>query len=111
MGIEAALPWINAGTGLISALGGLGGKSAAPAGPAISGAPTMLQNDLDFSGFTVATGQGKADGAKINKTSSDSLTGTPGESTGSGGLSMSPSLILGLAAAAGLLWNQFNGES
>ncbi|MBN9407626.1 MAG: hypothetical protein J0H69_00625 [Burkholderiales bacterium] len=106
------ISWINAGSSLLNALNGGG---AAPAGPAISGAPTMLNNDLDFSGFTVATGQGKADGAKINKTSSDSLSqpGTNAGASASGGLlsNISPGLVLGLAAAAGLLWNQFNGES
>ncbi len=92
--------WITAGASLINALTGGGG---APAGPSISGAPITSKADYDFSGFTVATGNARADGAKITKTSSDSLSGNqPTSSSSSSGIS--GSMILGLAALAGLVW-------
>ncbi len=99
------LEYVQAGTSLLNALNGLGGGAAQP-GVAQSGmGPTTSRSDVDFSGWTVATGGSKADGAKINKTSSDA-TGAAPAAGGIGGLS--PPLILGLAAGAGLLWRTLN---
>jgi hypothetical protein len=39
---------------------------------------------VDFSGFTAATGSARATGATINKTSSDSLSGSPQASESKG---------------------------
>ncbi len=86
------LEWIQAGSQLLNAVGGLGGSP--PPSQAYSGlAPTVSRADLDFSGFTVATGQARADGAKISKTSSDSLSGAPAAAP-------APSGVLGAVALA-----------
>lgn len=98
------LAWIKAGSELLNAVGGLNAGPAAP-GVATSGnAPIGLKSDVDFSGWTVATGNGRADGARINKTSSDALgADTPAAMQNLlGGLS--PITLIALALGAGLLW-------
>lgn len=95
-----ALQWVNAGSSLLSSVGGLQGKGAAP-GYAMSGqGPTISKSDIDFSGFTVATGGATATGANIKKSPADNISAGMGDG-GSGG-SMSPLLIIGLASLAGL---------
>lgn len=99
---EAALPWIKAGSDLLGAVGGLNGKNAEP-GIASSGGTAVINNDADFSGFTVATGKARADGARISKTSSDGV-GTPSASlTGALG-DVSPLWLIGGAVALVMLW-------
>lgn len=108
MGVEAAagaanpaLAWIQAGSSLLNAVGGLGGKSASP-GVATSGnAPIFNTSEQDFSGFTVATSGARATGATIDKVSS-TAGGLP--STLSDLSNLNPMLVLGLAVAAAVLW-------
>lgn len=70
----SALAWLQAGSQLLGAVGGLG---AAPPSSAVSGiAPTISSSAVDFSGFTVATGSARAEGATITKPSSDSVGGS-----------------------------------
>ena len=104
----AVLEWISAGSQLLNAIGGLNGQSAAP-GNALSGnaGATAVRSDVDFSGFTVATGQARADGAKISKTNSDA-TGIP--SAAQSLSSVSPGLLLAGAAALGLVWRFVNSD-
>lgn len=96
----SALQWVNAGSQLLNAVGGLQGKGAAP-GYAMSGqGPSMPKSDVDFSGFTVATGRATANGATIKKNPTDTLGASDG---GSGGGGFSPLLVIGLASLAGLM--------
>ena len=92
-----ALQWVNAGSNLLNSL--KNGAGSAP-GYAMSG-PANSKADVDFSGFTVATGQATANGANIKKSPADQVNGA---SSDAGSSPVSPGLIVGLAAAAGLLW-------
>jgi hypothetical protein len=66
---------ISIATAAASVLGPMLRAPAMPAGPAISGgAPMSSIGEWDFSGFTVATGSGKATGAPNNKTTTQSPT-------------------------------------
>lgn len=92
------LEWIQAGSQLLQAVGGLGGSP--PPSQAYSGmAPTVSRADLDFSGFTVATGSARADGAKISKTSSDALGQTPAAPAQGGSVLGAIALAAGAAFA------------
>lgn len=95
MAIDPA--WIQAGSQL---LGGV--IRSQPAGPSISGAPVSINQDIDFSGFTVGTGGSKVTGAPNNKTFSPS-NGLPAAEDGG---KLLPALIVGSAAIAGFLWNR-----
>lgn len=105
MGASAANPalaWINAGSGLLNAIGGLNGQSAQP-GIATSGnAPIFNTSEQDFSGFTVATSGAKANGATIDKVASNQAGSLP--SALSGLSNINPLVILAIAAAAGIVW-------
>lgn len=96
----STLQWVNAGSGLLNAVGGLNRQTpdytASGMGPTVSGA------DVDFSGFTVATGQAKATGATISKTPSSTFSGAPSDAGAQQGGSFSPALLIGLAAITGM---------
>lgn len=100
------ISWINAGSQLLNAVGGAQAKPAAPGVATSGGAPIGLKADVDFSGWTVATGSGKADGATILKSQSDAL-GTDMQPMAQilGGLS--PVTVIAGALALGLLWRAF----
>lgn len=100
------LTWINAGSSLLNAVGGLNGKNAEP-GIASSGGTAALNTDVDFSGFTVATGNAKASGAKINKTSSDGI-GTPAASLSGMLGDVSPVVLIVGAVALVLVWRRMS---
>ncbi len=71
------LDFINAGSALLGAVGSLNARPAVP-GIASSGGPLANKTDVDFSGFTVATGGSRAEGATISKSTADALgAGTP----------------------------------
>lgn len=93
-----ALQWVNAGSNLLNSL--KSGAGSAP-GYAMSG-PANSKADIDFSGFTVATGNATANGANIKKSPADQVNGASSDAGSSS--PVSPGLIVGLAAAAGLLW-------
>ncbi|MES2688073.1 MAG: hypothetical protein V4706_14720 [Pseudomonadota bacterium] len=102
------ITWIAAGTALLGALNG-GNKGASGGGGGaniMSGAPVRLNQDIDFSGFTVGTGSSKVTGAPNNKTTNNG-DGAPAESLMAGGWeNMLPVLIVGGAAVLGLLWKR-----
>lgn len=104
------LEWINAGSQLLGAVGSLKGGSAAPAAPGIasSGGPLANKADVDFSGFTVATGNARADGATISKTSADGLAGAAPSSAGAAlqSMAMNPTAlwIAGGILGVAVLW-------
>lgn len=87
--------WIQAGSNVLASV-----LKPPSSSPAISGAPVYTSQDFDFSGFTVATGGSKATGAPNNKTSAPEL-GVAGTGAAS---SISPVLMVGLAALAGFIW-------
>lgn len=91
------LQWVNAGSNLLNSL--KSGAGSAP-GYAVSG-PANSKADIDFSGFTVATGHATANGANIKKSPADQVNGA---SSDAGSSSISPGLVVGLASLAGLLW-------
>lgn len=97
-----ALAWVNAGSQLLNAVGGLGGKSAQPGVSTSGNAPIFATADLDFSGFTVATGGSKANGATIDKVSSNAAGSLP--SAISELSNVSPLVILACVAGAAVLW-------
>ncbi len=74
MATGTPLDFITAGSQLLGAVGSLNGRPAAP-GYALSGGPLSNKTDVDFSGFTVATGGSKAEGATISKSTADALGG------------------------------------
>ena len=62
-------------------IGAVGSLNAAPATPGIagpSGGALGNKADVDMSGWTVATGKARAEGATISKTSSDAIGQQPG---------------------------------
>lgn len=81
MATGTALDWINAGSNLLGAVGSLNAPPPAP-GFATSGGPLANKADVDFSGFTVATGQARATGATVSKSSADGLAGAVPSSVG-----------------------------
>lgn len=96
-----ALAWINAGSGLLNAVGGLKPQNAQPGISTSGNAPIFNTSEQDFSGFTVATSGAKANGATIDKVSSNS-GGLPSALSDLGNLN--PALVIGLAIGAAVLW-------
>lgn len=92
--------WIAAGTQVLKSVTA---QSAQPGFATSGNAPTVIKNDADFSGFTVATSGARADGAKISKTTSDNAGGMM-----SGLLSnVSPvALIAGAAVVVAVVWKR-----
>ena len=99
------ISWINAGSSLLSALKGGAGAPAPGYAPA-GNAPSVATTDADFSGFTVATGNARADGARISKTSRDGID-TPGVGFAGAFSDVSPAILIGGAVALAVLWRIF----
>lgn len=97
----STLQWVNAGSNLLNAVGGL--NRQAPDYTASGMGPTVSGSDVDFSGFTVATGQAKATGATISKTPSSNYSGAPASDGAASGGGFSTMLAIGLASLAGLM--------
>lgn len=88
--------WIQAGSQVLSSV-----LKPPASGDAISGSTSYVNQDFDFSGFTVGTGSAKVTGAPNNKTTGQSA----GAPAASGSLSSAlPVLMVGLAALAGFIW-------
>lgn len=84
---------LTAGSQILGAVGGLRAAPATP-GVATSGlAPLTNNTDADFSGFTVATGRARADGATITKTSADA-----------NGTGLAPGMALSLPSVPAAVW-------
>lgn len=102
-----ALDWVNAGSNLLGAVGSLNAKPAQP-GFATSGGPLANKADVDFSGFTVATGNARADGATVSKSSADGLAGAVPSSVGAAlqsvGLSGGALWVAAAVVGGALLW-------
>lgn len=92
-------------------LGAAALSNQAPATPGMSGpSGGALGNkaDVDFSGWTVATGGSRADGAQISKSSADSMGGAPASPVGAAlqslGMSSTALWVAGGVVGVAVLW-------